>query len=71
MDIDLNLHNPIIRIRHSLSRQKDIYNESDNNSILKLSKPKTNNSIRDIPIIKELYNDLLEYKKQKRVNLKN
>ena len=63
MDIDLNPHNPIVRIRHSLSRQKDIYNESDNNSILKLSEPKTNNSIRDIPIIKELYNDLLEYKK--------
>ena len=53
MDIDLNPHNPIVRIRHSLSRQKDIYNESDNNSILKLSKPKINNSIRDIPIIKE------------------
>lgn len=63
MDIDLDPNNPLVRIRHSLSRQKDIYNESDNNSILKLSEPKTNNSIRNIPIIKELYNDLLEYKK--------
>lgn len=63
MDIDLNSHNPIVRIRHPLGRQKDIYNELDNSSILKLSEPKTNNSIRDIPIIKELYNDLLSYKK--------
>lgn len=37
MNIDLDPNNPLVRIRHSLSRQKDIYNESDNNSILKLS----------------------------------
>lgn len=63
IDIDLNPLNPMVRIRHPLGRQKDIYNKSYNNSILKLSEPKTTNSIRDIPIIKDLYNDLIEYKK--------
>lgn len=63
IDIDLNPLNPMVWIRHPLGRQKDIYNKSYNNSILKLSEPKTTNSIRDIPIIKELYNDLIEYKK--------
>ncbi len=62
MDIDLNSHNPLIHVRHSLSRQIDSNNETDNNSILRLSEPKTSNSVRDIPIIKELYNDLIEYK---------
>ena len=63
MDIDLDPNNPLVRIRHySLSRQKDIYNESDNNSILKLSEPKTNNSIRNIPICL-LWADFFENKK--------
>lgn len=62
MDIDLNSHSPTVHIRHSLNRDNDIYNESNNSTILRLSEPKTSNSVRDIPIIKELYNDLLEYK---------
>lgn len=62
MDIDLNSHNPLIHVRHSLGRQIDIHNESNNNSILRLDEPKTSNSIRDIPIIPQLYDDLLEYR---------
>lgn len=62
MDIDLNPHNPLIHVRHSLGRQIDIHNESSNNSYFAQIEPKTSNSIRDIPIIPQLYDDLLEYR---------
>lgn len=62
--IDLNPKNPVIHVRHSLTRHKNVGETSENSTVLSLGETKTFSSKRSIPTIATLYNDLMMYRNQ-------
>ena len=61
-DIDLNPKNPVIYVKHSLTRHKNVDGTNKNSTILSLDEPKAPSFKRTIPIIYMIYNDLIIYR---------
>lgn len=63
-DIDLNPKDPVIYVKHSLTRHKNVDGTDGNSTVLSLGETKTPSSKRSIPIIATLYNDLITYRNE-------
>lgn len=60
---DIDLHNQVIHVRHTIARIKNENKDSKTKTLLIIDEPKTKSSKRDIPIHPTLLVALVEYRK--------
>lgn len=59
---DIDLQNSVIHVRHTVARIKAAEDSTNDKTCLIIDKPKTESSIRDIPIISKILNELIKAK---------